>query len=168
MPHNIALTEERAAELGDESHGRVNPPLRAEADRQAVIEGLLDGTIDAIATDHAPHTIEEKGTGAPGFSGLETAFAVCYTELVRKDRMDIKKLSALMSAAPARILGLDSDRGLLAPGRRADLVLADPGAAWTVDPARLKSRGKNNPFAGSELHGKILMTIHRGRIVFQA
>jgi dihydroorotase len=168
MPHNIALTEERAAELGDESHGRVNPPLRAEADRQAVIEGLLDGTIDAIATDHAPHIIEEKGTGAPGFSGLETAFAVCYTELVKKGRMDAKKLSALMSAAPMRILGLDTDRGLLAVGRRADLVIADPGAAWTVDPAHLKSRGKNNPFAGYELHGKILITINRGRIVFQA
>jgi dihydroorotase len=173
-PHHIALTEEHARELGDESCGRVNPPLRTEADRLAVIAGLEDGTIDAIATDHAPHTMEEKAAGAPGFSGLETAFAVCYTELVLNGRMDIKRISSLMSARPARILGFGGacknggSRGLIAPGCRADFVIADPGALWKVDPARLKTRGKNTPFAGRELQGKILVTLHQGRIVFDA
>jgi dihydroorotase len=171
-PHNIALTEERAHELGDEGYGRVNPPLRTEADRQALIHGLEDGTIDAIATDHAPHCMEEKAAGAPGFSGLETAFAVCYTELVQKGRINIKKLSSLMSAEPARILGLsgtgENSRGIIAPGYRADFVIADAGVVWTVDPARLRTRGKNTPFAGRELHGKILVTVNRGGIVFDA
>jgi dihydroorotase len=167
MPHNIALTEERAHELGDESRGRVNPPLRTEADRQAVIEGFLDGAIDAIATDHAPHTMEEKDSGAPGFSGLETAFAVCYTELVEKKRLDLRRLSSLMSAAPAHILGL-GDRGLITPGSRADLVIIDPAAPWKVDPQVLKTKGKNTPFGGYDLRGKILMTLNKGKIVFEA
>jgi dihydroorotase len=171
-PHHIALTEERARELGEESYGRVNPPLRTEADRQALISGLEDGTVDAIATDHAPHGTEEKAAGAPGFSGLETAFAVCCTELVHKGRMDVRKLSSLMSARPARILGFGgagtSGRGLIAPGYRADFVIADPGALWTVDPARLKTRGRNTPFAGLELRGKVLVTLNRGGIVFDA
>jgi dihydroorotase len=170
MPHNIALTEERARELGEESWGRVNPPLRGEEDREALIRGLLDGTIDAIATDHAPHTGEAKAKGTPGFSSLETAFAACHTCLVRGGLLDLRRLSFLMSANPARLLGFGeagpSGRGRIAEGFRGDLVIADPDASWNVEPEAFKSRGKNSPFAGMELWGKILMTFHRGRPVY--
>jgi dihydroorotase len=171
-PHHLALTEERAAVLGAGSYGRVNPPLRKEEDRQALIAAILNGTVDAIATDHAPHTEADKAEGAPGFTGLETAFAVCRTELVRPDRLDLSRLSALMSAAPARILGL-ADRGRIAPGLRADLVIAAPDLARVVTASAFRSRGKNSPwnnspYIGTELRGAILMTLNRGRIVFDA
>jgi dihydroorotase len=171
-PHHIALTGARSHELGDESYGRVNPPLRGEEDRQALVEAILDGTIDAIATDHAPHTEEDKAKGAPGFSGLETSFAACNTVLVKSGFMDIRRLSALMSANPARILGLDSSsrgggRGFILPGFRADLVIADIHKKWKVDPGAFKSRGKNSAFTGMDLWGKIVMTLRGGRIIFQ-
>jgi dihydroorotase len=175
-PHHLACTEAEAHALGDESWGRVNPPLREEADRQALIEALRDGTIDAIATDHAPHSEADKKGGAPGFSGLETAFAVCLTELVAGGAchaaFDLRRLSSLMSANPARILGLDGKgrdrraRGRVAPGLPGDLVIADAETAWKPDPGLFKSRGKNTPFAGRELWGKVLMTIQGGRIVY--
>jgi dihydroorotase len=184
-PHHLACTEAEARVLGDESRGRVNPPLREEADRRVIIAALRDGTIDAIATDHAPHSAADKDRGAPGFTGLETAFSLCLTELVlgrsgSTGLMDPRRLSSLMSAAPARILGLGEAgplgrgqiakgqiaRGRFAPGLRADLFAADFEAAGTVDPARFKSRGKNSPFAGRELWGKILFTLHGGRMVF--
>jgi dihydroorotase len=171
-PHHLALTEDLARALGDESHGRVNPPLRTEADRRAILAALVDGTIDAIATDHAPHSEGDKAGGAPGFTGLETAFAAAYTVLVRdagglvpSPGIDMRRLSSLMSAAPARLLALP-DRGRIAPGLRADLVVADPGIRWRVRREALKSRGKNNPFLGRELWGQVLLTLHRGRIVF--
>ncbi|MDR2447682.1 MAG: dihydroorotase [Treponema sp.] len=157
-PHHIALTEETAALLGRESFGRVNPPLRTEEDRLAIIAGIADGAIDAIATDHAPHAAQDKANGAPGFSGLETAFAVCYTELARKGVVSLQKLSSLMSASPARILGL-KDRGALREGLRADLVVVDTEAEWIVDPAAFKSRGKNSAFAGRKVFGKTLATM---------
>jgi dihydroorotase len=174
-PHHIACTAADARSLGDESRGRVNPPLREEADRLAIIEALRDGTIDAIATDHAPHRAGDKDAGAPGFTGLETAVSVCLSELVlgragSGGALDLRRLSSLMSAAPARILGLGgggpAGRGLIAPGLRADLVIADIESAGTVNPARFQSRGKNSPFAGRELRGKILLTLHEGRIVY--
>ena len=167
-PHHIALTGEDARRLGPESHGRVNPPLRTEADRRALIAGILDGTIDAIATDHAPHTQTGKAGGAPGFIGLETAFGVCFTELVREDGISLSRLSALMSAVPARILGLGGDRGRIAPGFRGDLFIADTAAARIVGAAPFKSRSRNSPFLGRELRGIVLMTIHGGRLVFNA
>jgi dihydroorotase len=171
-PHHIACTEEDARRMGDESYGRVNPPLREEADRRALAAGVLDGTIDAIATDHAPHGEADKAAGAPGFTGLETGFAASVTALVREGGLTLSRLSSLMSAAPARILGLGGggtgDRGRIAPGLRADLILADPAAVWRVEPESFKSRGKNSPFAGRELRGRVLMTIHRGRVVFEA
>jgi dihydroorotase len=166
-PHHITLTEADARRLGAESFGRVNPSLRGEEDRRAIMAALLDGTIDAVATDHAPHGEADKAAGSPGFSGLETAFAVCYGELAGKGLLSLSLLSRLMSAAPAAILGL-GDRGSIAPGRRADLVIVDTGAVLTVDPAFFKTRGKNSPFAGRELRGRILMTINRGRVVFEA
>jgi dihydroorotase len=163
-PHHLRLTQEDAQLLGIESGGRVNPPLRTEADRQALIEAILDGTIDAIATDHAPHTEADKAQGAPGFTGLETSFGVCLTELVREDRLDLSRLSALMSARPAQILGF-KDRGRIAVGYRADLVIVDPGLIWSVDPDTFKSRGKNSPFKGRALTGKVLMTLQQGRML---
>jgi dihydroorotase len=164
-PHHLGLTEAAANTLGAESWGRVNPPLRTEADRQQLIEAILDGTIDAISTDHAPHTEADKAKGAPGFTGLETSFGVCRTELVRHDRLSLSRLSALMSAAPARILGL-TDRGRILPHLRADLIIVDPEASWRVNPSFFKSRGKNSPFAGRSLSGAILMTMHQGAIRF--
>jgi dihydroorotase len=164
-PHHLSLTESDAEALGAEGRGRVNPSLRTEADRRAVIEGLKDGTIDAIATDHAPHTEADKDAGAPGFTGLETAFAVCLTELTATKMIDLKRLSALMSSVPAGILRL-RDRGRIAEGLRADLVLVDTEAVWTVKAAALRSRGKNTPFEGRHLRGKIVMTMTEGRIVY--
>ncbi|MDR2766876.1 MAG: amidohydrolase family protein [Treponema sp.] len=175
-PHHLALTEADAAALGADSFGKVAPPLRSEADRRALVAAIAGGAIDAIATDHAPHTKAGKERGAPGFSGLETAFAVCHTTLAapgsaERDTISLSRLSSLLSAAPARILGLGAagprGRGRIAPAYRADLCVADLDAAWTVDPAAFKSRGKNSPFAGRGLRGRIIMTLHRGGVVFQ-
>jgi len=163
-PHHLALTEETAEHLGAESCGRVNPPLRTAKDISALIEGIQDGTVDAIATDHAPHTESDKAKGAPGFIGLETAFAVSYTTLVAGNHCSLQKLSALMSYKPSHILGL-KDRGFLAPWARADLVLIDPDAAWTAGKEDFHSRSRNSPFIGQNLKGKVLLTLHGGNIV---
>ena len=168
-PHHIALTAEDAALLGAESHGRVNPPLRTEDDRKALIAAILNGTIDAIATDHAPHTEKDKEKGSPGFTGLETAFAVCYSTLVIPGFIGLSKLSSLMSASPARILGLDKgsgNRGLISAGLRADLTAADIGTAWAVNPAEFFSHGKNSPYTGKKLTGRIVLTIRGGVPVY--
>jgi len=160
-PHHIGATEEDARRMGDKTFGRVNPSLRSEADRQAIIAALHDGTIDAIATDHAPHSEADKTAGSPGFTGLETAFAVCHSHLADTD---LRRLSALMSANPARILGLQ-DRGRIAEGLRADIVMVDTEAMWKVQPEQFKSRGKCSLFADKELRGKVLMTLNGGKIV---
>jgi dihydroorotase len=169
-PHHLALNDRYTAE----NSGRVNPPLRSEENRLAVNAALLDGTIDAIATDHAPHTKEDKLAGAPGFSGLETAFAVCYGLLsapgAESGPLSLSGLSSLMSASPARVLGLDGTRGAargkITPGFRADLCAADLERKWLVENEALLSRGKNSPFAGKTLRGAVVLTIHAGRIVF--
>ena len=169
MPHHLCLTEEDADKLGAKTWGRVNPPLRSEEDRQALILALKDGTVDAIATDHAPHSTADKEAGAPGFSGFETAFAALYTELVRGGAIGLKRLSSLLSANPARLLGFGNSqkRGILLPEYMADLVILDTEASWIVEPEKFFSRGKNSPFADRKLYGKVLMTLHRGRVVFQ-
>jgi len=170
MPHHLCLTEEDANKLGAKTWGRVNPPLSSEEDRQALIQALKDGTVDAIATDHAPHSAADKEAGAPGFSGFETAFAALYTELVRGGaNIGLKRLSSLLSANPARLLGFENSpkRGLLLPGCAADLAIMDTDAVWIVEPEKFFSRGKNSPFAGRQLYGKILMTLHKGRVVFE-
>jgi len=174
MPHHLCLTEEDANKLGAKTWGKVSPPLRREEDRQALIQALKDGTIDVIATDHAPHSAADKESGSPGFSGFQTALAALYTELVHSGSgidaiIDLKRLSSLLSASPARFLGLENSqkRGRLFPGSTADLVILDTEAAWIVEPEKFFSRGKNSPFAGHKLYGKILMTLHRGRVVFQ-
>ena len=145
----------------------VNPPLRLESDRAALLAGIRDGTVDVIATDHAPHTADDKARNAPGFSGIQTAFAVCNTFLVQTGQISLSLFSALMSANPARILGLG--RGLLATGLDADFTLVDPDYEWTVnpnDPDSWKSRGKNTPFAGQTLKGRIIKTFKQGRLIF--
>ncbi|HHU36121.1 MAG TPA: dihydroorotase [Treponema sp.] len=157
-PHHLALTA-REAEI-------VNPPLRFDEDRQALIQGLIDGTIDAIATDHAPHTESDKRSGAPGFSGIQTAFPVCNTILVRAGHLSLSALSKIMSANPAGLLGLH--RGLLQVGMDADVVLLDANAPISIDPTADSwlSRGKNTPFAGKRFYGAIRATLRRGVLLF--
>ncbi len=166
-PMHLLLTRERAEALGAESHGRVNPPLREEEDRRALIAGLVDGTIDMICTDHAPHSPQDKEGGAPGFVGLETAFAALKTGLVDSGTISLEKLSSLMSLAPARLLGLE-DRGLVKEGLRADLVLVDLEADWTVEPAAFMSRGRNTPFSQMPMTAKVMATWQRGALVWMA
>jgi dihydroorotase len=166
-PHYLCL-DDTACE-GYDTNAKVSPPLREECDRQALIEGLLDGTVDAIATDHAPHHIDDKRVefqlAASGISGFETAFAACYTQLVSTNIMSLAMLSEKMSAAPAAIAGIDS--GHIRPGESADLVLVDD-KPWRVNAAKFLSKGKNTPFDGMELSGRVLKTFCRGRLVFDA
>ena len=162
-PHHIALNCEKS----DTKFQIVNPPLRPESDRQAVIQALLDGTADVISTDHAPHTMEDKKSGSPGFSGLETAFAACYTTLCLENGMSLKMLSEKMSARPAELLGLN-DRGLLEEGLLANLTIIDTEKIWTVRGEEFASKGKYTPLEGKKLSGEVQATFYKGRIVFQA
>lgn len=164
-PHHFGATEDDALFMGDESCGRVNPPLRSEGDRRALVAAARDGTIDAVATDHAPHSGNDKAAGAPGFTGLETAFAASVTYLADNVTADMQLISRLMSGNPAQILGLN-DRGRIAQGMRADLVIADTAAKRKVNPEQWRSRGKCSPFNGKALRGKILMTLNAGKFVF--
>lgn len=157
-PHHLALSGSMIE--------FVNPPIRPESDRLALIDGIKRGVVDCIATDHAPHSKDEKKHGACGFSGLETAFSVCYSELVLKKQITLSKLSALMSANPARRLGTNC--GILRPGRQADFVLVDLEKKWTVDSEKFYSKGKHSPFNGLTLSGKVVQTIHRGKVVYSA
>ena len=164
-PHHLALSEACFDSSDAESFSRVNPPLRACEDRDAVLEAVLDGTIDAVATDHAPHTKADKIAGAPGFSGIETSFSVCFTHLVKNKNLSLSRLSWLMSDSPARILSLH-DRGRIACGLHADLVIVDTEKVRKINPDSFKSKGKNSPFKNQSLSGEILMTIHKGRVVY--
>ena len=165
-PHHIALTREDGEVFGAKTFGKVAPPLRDEMERLELIEALRDGTIDVIATDHAPHTIEDKLNGAPGFSGLETAFAVCYSTLVKRNNFSLQKLFSLLSAAPARILGLNGC-GAVASGCNADIVVVDTERETVIDSDTFASRGKNTLFSGRKLYGAVVLTLCRGRIVYQ-
>ncbi len=159
-PHHIGLTGTEAPYI----RALVNPPLRSEEDRRAIIKGIIDGTVDAIATDHAPHTQEDKAAGSPGFTGLELAFAVCHSVLVKREGISLKKLSALMSANPAKILGLKA--GLFKPGYDADFALVDTEEEWVVNPEKFYSKGKSTPFEGQTVTGKVKATFNRGQQVF--
>ena len=156
-PHHIGLTTE-------ESNYRVNPPIREKADVNSIIEGIKDGTVDCIGTDHAPHTEEDKAKGAPGMVGLETAFSICYTELVRKNGISVNKLSELMSRNPAKILGMN--KGSITIGKDGDLVLVDLNKEVVIDKEKFASKGKNTPFHGRKYFGEVIMTIKGGKLIY--
>lgn len=167
-PHHLALTED--AIRGFCTNARMNPPLRSEADRQALLEGLQDGTIDVIATDHAPHTVQEKEREfdlAPnGVIGLETALAVTLTTLATSKVLSLPQTIAKLTSEPARILKLP--RGRIAEGADADLTLFDLNREWTADPAAFASKSRNTPFAGWRLTGKTAATLVGGKVVWEA
>jgi dihydroorotase len=168
-PHHLFFSEERAVSMGRDTFGKVSPPLRDEKDRNAVLRALLDETdegIDAIATDHAPHTEADKKAGAPGFSGLETAFSAACIAIYESGEGDLCDISRLMSAAPAAILGL-KDRGTLDTGKRADLVIVEHEVSRTIDKEAFRSRGKNTPFDGMTLSGVVLSTFLGGVPVYE-
>ncbi|MDX9917416.1 MAG: dihydroorotase [Gudongella sp.] len=154
-PHHIALWD---------NPYRVNPPIRSKEDVDALIENIKSGVVDAIATDHAPHTMEDKEKGSPGLSGLETAFSVAYTTLVEERGLDIKLVSRLMSGRPAEIMGLN--KGRLKAGYDADIVIANLDKEITVDPEEFVSKGKNTPFDGYKFKGDVLITIKDGDIKY--
>lgn len=166
-PHHFVLNEE--AVEGYNTHAKMNPPLRAEADRQAMIEGILDGSVDAIATDHAPHAAHEKQQEferAPnGITGLESALGLCVAVLHGKHRMPLSRVVSLLSTQPANVLGLKG-RGSLAVGSFGDVVLFDPGKTWIFRAADSKSKSKNTPFDGWTMQGRVHTTISEGRVVF--
>ena len=164
-PHYLLLTDQ-ALESQDADY-RMNPPLRTEEDRLALIEGLLDGTLDAIVTDHAPHSPEEKADffKAPnGSIGMETSLAATLTAL--QGKLSLSEILEKMSVNPARILGIPG--GTLREGTNADVVLFDPEKEWVVDPEKLHGKSKNTPFKGRKLKGKVVLTIFRGRVVYDA
>jgi dihydroorotase len=188
-PHHLLLTDswvagERTGPLAEalaaldlpvgtgeryDTSAKVNPPLRPAADAEALLAGLLDGTIDAIATDHAPHSVVDKarefGEAAFGISGLETALAALLA-LVHAGRLPLATLVAALTVRPARTFGLAS--GTLAVGTPADVVVFDPAEEWQADPARFASRGRNTPLAGLTLRGRVRLTLLGGRVVYDA
>ena len=145
---------------------RVNPPIREPQDVAALVEAIRAGTVDAIATDHAPHSDADKAQGAAGMVGLETAFAVCYTKLCRGEGLELYYLSALMSRFPAAILGL-AGKGRVEVGADADLVLVDLDTPFTVDKAALHSKSRNCPYHGLTLYGRVDLTLRGGRVTYQ-
>ncbi len=166
-PHHIGLTEDIINPGFTDS--KVNPPLRTVRDVEALIEALKDGTIDAIATDHAPHHKDEKGTdfysAAFGISGIETAFSVCYTELVERGALTLKELADKMSSRPANILKLETGR--IKTGMPADLVIVDTARKITIDKESFISKGKNTPFHGREYSGDVVYTIVGGKVAYE-
>ena len=168
-PHHFTLTDEAVGDF--DTHAKMNPPLRAEANRQAVIAGLLDGTVDCIATDHAPHATHEKEVEferAPnGITGLETALGLALRVLGREHGMPVRRVVELMSQNPSTIVNL-AGRGTLGVGAVADVVLFDAGREWTFDGAKALSKSRNTPFDGAAMVGRVVGTICAGRIVFRA
>lgn len=163
-PHYLIFTD---MDLEEDARWKMNPPLRSAEDRAALIEGIKDGTIDMIATDHAPHTVEEKSRGlkdsAMGVVGLETAFAALNTHLVRKGVITLERLVELMSINPRRVFRIE---GGIEVGNRADIVLLDVERQWRVDSTKFLSMGKISMFDGREMVGDVAMTIHRGNVVY--
>ena len=166
-PHHFLLTEEHVGLYN--THAKMNPPLRSAADRDAMIEGILDGTVDAIATDHAPHAQHEKEVEfehAPnGITGLETALGLCLRWLHAEWKLPLSRVLSLLSAQPAALLNLKG-RGTLTVGSYADIVIFDPRAEWTYRATESKSKAKNTPFDGWAMQGKIRWTISEGRIAY--
>lgn len=158
-PHYLVLDD---SDLQEDGRFKMNPPLRGVEDRNALVEGLLDGTIDMIATDHAPHTAEEKSKGLEkslmGVVGLETAFAVLYTKLVKTGVISLEKLIELMAVTPRKRFGISGDAGF---------TVWDLSAEWTVDPEKFLSKGRATPFAGERLFGKCVLTVVNGKTVYK-
>ena len=166
-PQYFTLTEDEILRQG--TMARVNPPLRTQADVDGIRAGLADGTIDAIVTDHAPHTAGEKSKPLPdapsGMVGLETSLALALTGLYHTGLLPLARGLDLMSASPAALLGLD--KGTLAAGRDADLILFDPDQEWIIDKTKFASKGRNTPFHGRTVRGRVKYTISRGTIIYQ-
>ena len=167
-PHYFAATEELVD--GYSTYTKVNPPLRTEADRQAVARAIADGTVDVIVTDHAPHHRDDKlveyAQAANGISGIETSLALSYTHLVKSGILPLSRMVEAMSCAPARILGLEG--GTLKPGAPADVTLADLKTEYTICAADFLSKGKNTPFDGWKVTGRTAMTLVDGRIAYRS
>ena len=163
-PHYLLLCDE---DLQEEGRFKMNPPLRSRADREALIAGVADGTIEVVATDHAPHTAEEKSRGlarsAMGIVGIETAFPLLYTGLVKSGIIPLERLIDLMSTSPRRLFGLE---GGIEAGEEADFTVLDLGARWKIDPEEFLSKGRATPFAGWEVEGRAVLTVVGGRAVY--
>lgn len=159
-PHYLVLCDE---DMQEDGRFKMNPPLRSREDKQALIEGINDGTIDMIATDHAPHSAKEKGRGLEkslmGVVGLETAFPVLYTELVKKNIITLDRLVELMSFKPKERFGIDTEN---------DFAVFDISEAYKIDPENFLSMGRATPFAGREVFGRCLLTVHNGKVVYKA
>jgi dihydroorotase len=171
-PHHLVLTEDAIAGAVNgrayDTNARTDPPLRSAADGQALLDGLRDGTIDCIATDHAPQRWVDKACefdqAEPGIAGLETAFGLLM-RLVHAGRLDLTDLIAALSTRPARAWGLP--HGTLVPGSPADVVVLDPEQAWVVDPERFRSKGRNTPLAGQTLRGTVLLSLVNGEVAYR-
>jgi len=167
-PHHLVLSDKAVS--GYDTCTKMNPPLRSDEDREAVVEGLRDGTIDVIASDHAPHCEEEKDVefdeAAFGVIGLETTVGVVMTFLVNKGVLSLPQAIAALTGAPSSVLGINA--GKMASGLSADITVIDPQLEWTVDPSSFVSRSRNTPFKGWTLRGKAILTIVDGKIVYQA
>jgi len=168
-PHHFTLTDEA---IGDyDTNAKMNPPLRAEADRMAMIAGLMDGTVDCIATDHASHALFEKEQEferAPnGITGLETALGLALRVLHKGQKMTVSRVIELMSAQPAEVISLEG-RGTLKVGSFADVVVFDPASEWSFDAKKSRSKSKNTPFNGAPMLGRVAYTVSEGRVVFEA
>lgn len=167
-PHHFTLTEDSVD--GIDTNSKMNPPLRTKEDVKALLEGISDGTLDIIATDHAPHSKEDKSGGyvkaANGIVGFETAFCLSYSELVQKDVMTLMELIRHMSYNPAQMLGID--KGDLALGKVADITIIDPKSVYTINKELFKTKGRNTPFDGRKVTGKVLYTIVDGVIKYEA
>jgi len=166
-PHHLLLTEREVE--GYRTDAKMNPPLRTEQDREAVVTGLLDGTLDTVATDHAPHHYDEKEQAfddAPfGVVGLETALGLMLTHFVESGRLTLSELVERMSLNPAKAFRLPA--GTLVEGVAGDVTVVDPSVEWTVDPSRFHSRARNTPFTGEVLRGMAILTVVDGRIVHE-
>lgn len=166
-PHHISLCDDDI--IPDDTSYKVNPPLRTKKDVDALQDGLKDGTIDIIATDHAPHSQQDKPMdfykAANGISGIEIAFSICYSYLVRTSKLSLKELLKKMSLNPSNILNLN--KGCIEEGKPADLTIIDLERSFLVDKEKFISKGKNTPFHGRELWGEVLMTISEGRIIYE-
>jgi len=172
-PHHLTLTEERIAgespNKSFDSNAKVNPPLRTKEDVEALIEGLKDGVIDAIATDHAPHSLADKNCGlelaAFGISGFETAFG-CLMSLVHQGEISLTRMISKLTCEPAKVIGRNGELGTLKVGAPANITILDPDREWIVNSRNFASKGKNTPYDGYKFKGKVMATIVSGRIVY--